>query len=239
MVVHFPNKPMVFPTRNFGHFGVWIGGIPPFKETPIIWCFWEGYISSSLLYGITSRLTNDYIVKLPTLNGCRGGWLSMRYFRLEKTGFRRCVTPKRRAEAEGPVKDSTLRRQNWQFSQGNIYTPGNYSKKPKMEVDGRWCSFSIGWFLGSIYEFSRGVSKCQMTWVQVAKPALESVKFSICFQATWSPHIRNTFLPCTRLAFWVVKYDSFGPAKMILCTSMYWDVYGNLVNGLKRPYKWL
>ena len=219
MVVHFPNKPMVFPTRNFGHFGVWIGGIPPFKETPIIWCFWEGYISSSLLYGITSRLW-------PTITS----WSFPTSTDVEEDGFQCGISgwkrlgsddawpPERRAEAEGPVKDSTLRRQNWQFSQGNIYTPGNYSKKPKMEVDGRWCSFSIGWFLGSICEFSRGVSKCQMTWVQVAKPAVESVKFSICFQATWSPHIRNTFLPCTPLAFWVWKYDSFGPAKMILCT---------------------
>ena len=53
-MVGFPTT-MVFSHTKCSSLGVWNGGIPPSKETPI-WCFWEGYTSSSLLYGITSRL---------------------------------------------------------------------------------------------------------------------------------------------------------------------------------------
>ena len=51
---------------------------------------------------------------------------------------------------------------------------------------------------------------------------------------TWSPQIRNTFLPCTRFAFWVVKYDYFWPAKI----PRNQPSYSQLMIGMNKPTGW-
>ena len=120
-MVDFPNNHDFFPHKLISTWGVkW--GIPPFKETPIWSVLRKGILPPPLR--ITSRLWPPITSwSFPTSTDVEEDGFQCGISGWKRLGSDDAWPPQRRAEAEGPVKDSTLRRQNWQFSQGNIYTP--------------------------------------------------------------------------------------------------------------------